>query len=100
MEELLKALLQNGPGFVLAAVMLWLYIGQRNDYKELVKEQKESAGDLTKLVRESVESDTQHRNTITQLLDAQKSVDQRLEDLARAMSRLPIDEDLTGPVRR
>lgn len=99
MEELFKALLQNGPGFLLAAVMLWLFIGQRNDYKVLVKEQREDAVALTALLRESAKIDAEHRATIEHLRDAQRAVDKRLEDVTNELRELRRDRgDLTGPI--
>jgi hypothetical protein len=87
-EELLKALLRNGPGFLMAGVLLWLFLAQRKDYKELVDQQKEASRELNSLVRETVTSDNEHRSTIEQMRDAQKSVDSRLEDLTREIREM------------
>lgn len=93
MEELIVILLKSGPGFVLAGVLLWLYVGKVRDYREAVEK-------LYGIIRETVASDQQHRATIEEAARALVNVDRRLEDLGLSVRRIDqqLDRgDLTGP---
>jgi len=96
-ETVITSLLKGSPGFVIAGIILWLYVRKVADYKELVagrfKDSEAAVSQVVTLVRETVTSDQQHRATIEESTKALQGMDRRLEELIAEVRRLPKSEE-------
>ncbi len=71
--DLTAELLKQGGGYVLAAVMLYLYMAERKDHKAERASHSATADKLIELSTESIKSETEHTAAIgalTKVLDA------------------------------
>lgn len=104
MEDILAFLIKSGPGYILSAVLFFLYLRSKKAEEE---SQKALVEKVIGLVETTVSSDEQHRNTIAEAVKALQSVDQRLDEVKSSQTKTKslisailyeIRGDATGPV--
>jgi len=86
MEEvfgnLLSALLKNGPGFVLAGVVLFIYFYERRTFLTTLKEERDRNEQLAKSVVslsvDSIKADTEHTAAIQALTKVLDNIDRKV----------------------
>lgn len=92
--DVVTTLIKSGPGFVLAGVMLWLYVGSKTTYTALVER-------LLIIIKETVTSDNQHRATLEETRTAISSLDTRMGSMEVRMGTIERRlEELTAEIRR
>ena len=76
--ELVPELIKQGGGYLLAAVMLYLYIVERKDHKAERTAHSATSDKLIELSTESIKSETEHTAAISALTKVLDTVERKI----------------------
>jgi hypothetical protein len=80
---LIEILAKNGPGFLMAGIILAIYLIERKSFLKAIGEERKRSDDLAKAVlslsTDSVKADTEHTAAIQALTKVLDSIDRRVQ---------------------